>query len=84
VSVTIYEDSFSGGSGVTPYDGEPNLAAALRVAVDDLTEIRTQFIALLTKMDVDFTAQNLAVASSQLDENYVSTLTPAALTLIKG
>lgn len=84
MSVTIYEDSFSGGAGVTPYDGTPNLAASLRAAVDDLTELRTQFIALVTKMDTDFTAQNIAVGSSQLDEDYASTLTPAALTLIKG
>lgn len=39
--------------------------------VDDITELRTQLIALLVKLDAD---------AGVTDVNYASTLTPAALT----
>ena len=48
----------------------------------DNTAMRVAFAALTAKLDTDFTAQNIAVTSSQLDENYASTVDPAALTLI--
>lgn len=48
----------------------------------DNTATRAAFVALTAKMDTDFTAQNAAVTSSQLDVDYASTLDPAALTLI--
>ena len=74
-----------GGANVAPAaSGEPTLAAALRDCADDLAELRAQLVALLAKLDTDFTAQNLAVAGSQLDENYASTLAPASLKLTKG
>jgi hypothetical protein len=73
-NVTIYEDSFSGGSGITPFDGTPNLAAALRNAVDDLMELRTQMVALMVQLDTE----------GNLGGGYVTGFTPAALTLIKG
>ena len=36
----------------------------------DLTALRAEQAALLAKMDTDFTAQNAAVTSSQLDVDY--------------
>lgn len=81
---TIKTDFNAGGKNAEPGHGEPSIATAVRDVADDLAELRTQFIALLAKLDTDFTAQNLAVAASQLDENYESTLTPAALATIKG
>lgn len=69
----------TGGSGLTPNDsaGATDLAEALRSAVDDMTELRTQFIALLAKIDADST-------DTGGDDDYESTLTPAALTLTKA
>lgn len=46
--------------------------------VAELDELKTQFTALATKLDTDFTAQNLAVASSQLDEDYADTVALSA------
>jgi hypothetical protein len=67
----------TGGSGLTPggSSGDPTLANALRDGVDDNTELRTQLIALLAKLDAD---------AGVTDTDYESTLTPAALTLTKG
>lgn len=83
---TVVKREFGeGGANITDsHGGEAHLADALRDAVDDVAELRTKMIALLTKMDVDFTAQNIAVGSSQLDEDYATALTPAAQTLTKG
>lgn len=72
------------GRGLSKESGVATVRELFEAAVDDMTELRTQFVALLAKLDVDFTAQNLAVGSSQLDEDYASTLTPSALTLLKG
>jgi hypothetical protein len=67
----------SGGAGLTPGDsaGSPDLATALRDIADDMTELRTQFVALLAKLDAD---------TGTTDSDYESTLTPAALTHTKG
>lgn len=83
---TITTNFGFGGANLTPggASGTPTLAEALRDVADDLTELRTQFIALLAKMDTDFTGQNGAVINSGLDVNYESTLTPSALLTIKG
>lgn len=61
-----------GGAQLSPGGGAgaPSLATILRDGVDDATELRTQFIALLVKLDAD-TALD--------DDDYESTLTPAAL-----
>lgn len=72
----IKTNSFAGGAGLHPSgNGEPHLAGSLRDAVDDVTELRTQFIALLAKLDGDV---------GITDVDYESTLTPAAQTLTKG
>lgn len=75
----IKESFGSGGANLTPAgaSAEPNLAEALRAVVDDLTELRTQFIALLQKIDADS-------GDTGGDSDYESTLTPDALTLTKG
>ena len=67
----------SGHANLAPASnqGVPTLAGALRDVADDFTEYRTQFIALLVKLDGD---------AGVTDVNYESTLTPAALLTIKG
>jgi len=76
---TISESFGSGGANIQPGGsaGEPTLAEALRDKIDDLTELRTQFIALLQKIDADS-------GDTGGDSDYESTLTPAALKSIKG
>ncbi len=61
----------SGGANLTPKNsaGTPTLAGALRDVADDLTELRTQFVALLAKLDAD---------AGVTDVDYASLLTPAA------
>ena len=49
-------------------------AAALKSLLDDVAEVRTQLIALLTKLDAD---------AGVTDIDYVSTTSPAALTTTK-
>lgn len=66
---------FGGANLETTATGTPTLASALRDGIDDITELRTQFIALLAKLDAD---------GGVTDEDYASTLTPAAQTLTKG
>lgn len=61
------------------FKDDSTLAEVLRDMADDLTELRSAIVALTAKLDVDFTAQNLAVVSSQLDEDYASSVDPAAL-----
>jgi len=72
---TIKTDSFSGGVGQQPGYGTPELADSFRDVADDLTELRSKLISLLAKLDAD---------AGVMDTNYASTLTPAALTTIKG
>ena len=50
------------------------LYGVLADEVDDFTELRSKFIALLTKLDAD---------AGVTDTNYASTLTPAALKTTK-
>lgn len=68
----VSADFGSGGSGLNPNDstGTPGLATVLRDGIDDATELRTQFIALLAKLDAD---------AGVTDTDYESSLTPAAL-----
>lgn len=74
---TITTEFGRGGANLTPDDsaGVPDLATTLRDIADDLTNLRTQFVALLTKLDGD---------TGVADTNYAATLTPAALVTIKG
>ncbi len=67
----------SGGAHLT-LDQDPNLKTILFEVVDDLTELRTQFIALLAKLDADI------AAGGATETNYEATLTPAVLKSIKG
>lgn len=74
---TITERFGSAGANTVPNgaQGKPTLAQALRDVADDLTELRTEFVALLAKLDSD---------GGITDTDYESTLTPAALLTIKG
>ena len=73
---TIKENFGSGGSGLDVKDRDGGSTAIhLRDVADDFAELRTQFIALLVKLDADVGIN---------DVNYESTLTPAALLTIKG
>lgn len=75
---TIKATFGSGGSNLTNGGaGQPTLAGALRDAADDLEELRTQFIALLVKLDADS-------GDTGGDADFEATLTPAALLTIKG
>lgn len=67
----------SGHANMAPggNQGQPTLADVLRDGVDDATELRTQFIALLAKLDAD---------AGVTDTDYESGLTPAALLNTKG
>lgn len=76
MATAITENFGTGGSGITPSgSGEPTLAGALRDGIDDMTELRAQFAALLAKLDADV---------GVTDENYALILTPAAQALTKG
>lgn len=73
----IKEDFGEAGANIAPNNqaGEPSLANVLRDGVDDDSELRTQFNALLAKLDAD---------AGVTDSDYVSTLTPAAQKNTKG
>ena len=62
------------GRGVSKESGVDNLVELFNAAADDLTELRTQFVALLTQLDTE----------GGLGGGYVAGFTPAALTLVKG
>lgn len=72
------------GRGESKESGVSTELELWNAAYADITDLRAKFAALLAKLDTDFTAQNLAVASSQLDENYGSTLALATASLAKG
>jgi len=74
---TIKTSFGSGGRNLSPGGGvgAPSLALALRDVADDLTALRTKFVATLTKLDAD---------GGVTDTNYVATQSPAALKTIKG
>lgn len=63
------------GRGLSKESGVSTVRELFEATVDDLTEFRTQFIAALTKLDND---------AGVTDTDYASTLSPAALTLVKG
>lgn len=67
----------SGHANMAPNgaQGNPSLADALRDIADDLAELRTEFVALLAKLDAD---------GGITDTDYASTLTPDALLTVKG
>lgn len=66
----------AGGVGLQPNGhGTPSLATAFRDVADDLTELRTQFVALLAKLDLDATVT---------DTDYAATLTPDPLLTTKA
>lgn len=82
MAANIKPKAFSGGAALsTPDSDGEDLEGMLRAAVDDLAALRAAFVALTAKMDTDFTGQNGAVTSSELDVNYASTLDPVANTL---
>jgi hypothetical protein len=70
----IKKDQYRGQRKIAEVGG---LAKDQRDIADDLAELRTQFIALLTKIDADS-------GDTGGDSDYASTLTPAALTHTKG
>jgi hypothetical protein len=63
-----------GGRGLSRESGVDPVKDLFDAAADDLTEIRTQFVALLTQLDTE----------GGLGGGYVAGFTPAALTLVKG
>lgn len=72
----IATNTFQGGSAVNvPTSDGTSLAGALRDASDDITELRTQFAALLTKLDAD---------GGVTDADYAATLALSAQLLTKG
>ena len=58
------------------------LLALFEAVLADEDAHRAALVALTAKLDTDFTAQNAAVASSQLDVDYASTVDPAANVLV--
>jgi len=76
---TIYADSYSGASRVhvTADQGEESLSNDIRGVAADLAELRSKFIDVLQKLDVD-------AAATGGSNNYESLLTPAALETIAG
>lgn len=73
----ISENFGFGGANLTPGGaGVPTLSGALRDVADDLAELRTQFVALLTKIDADS-------GDTYGDTNYTATLTPGVLLTTK-
>lgn len=78
MTVSVGTDFGEGGANFTDEHGEQaQTGDALRASVDDVTELRTQFIALLAKLDADS-------GDTGGDSDYASTLTPAEQTLVKG
>jgi hypothetical protein len=77
MTITINTDFADGGSNLgKSHGGEPTVADALRAAADDLAELRAQFVLLLAKLDAEDVVD--------MDVDYASTLTPDAMTLVKG
>lgn len=76
MATEIKTDTFEGGSAVNvPTSSGTSLASALRDAADDITEIRTQYTALLAKLDAD---------GGVTDADYAATLALSAQLLTKG
>lgn len=72
---TIKTKFGEGGANMAPAGtGEPTLAGALRDVADDLANLRSHFVELLQKLDANHAAAT----------DHEATLTPAALTTIKG
>lgn len=73
----IKQDFGDGGANLIPNDqsGSPSLADVLRGGVTDHESLRTAFIALLKKLDLD---------AGVTDTDYESSLTPAAQVNTKG
>lgn len=73
--LTITPTFGHGASNMGDFAGEPPIAEVFRNLADDNVEMRAQFAALLAKLDSD---------AGVTDADYASTLTPAALTVVKG
>lgn len=63
------------GRGQSKESGVATYKELYEAVVDDMTELRAQFVALCAKLDAD---------AGVTDVDYESTLTPAALTLQKS
>ena len=72
------------GRGESKESGVSTDRELWNAAQEDIADLRTKFAALLAKLDADFTAQNAAVAGSQLDVDYAATQALAAQQLLKG
>lgn len=83
---TIDKGDFDGLRNITSASGPKNLTTTLQDVADDVELLRSTWVAFLTKLDVDFVAQNAAVTSSQLDVDYQSTqeILAAAIKTVKG
>jgi len=76
MTVKVNTDFGEGAANITKeHGGQATVGDALHASVDDVAELRTQFVALLAKLDAD---------AGVSDVDYASTLTPAAQTLVKG
>jgi len=64
-----------------PAQEQIEMKRVMDAVLADMTVLRTAFTTLTAKMDTDFTAQNAAVTSSQLDVDYADG-DPAALSLV--
>lgn len=77
-------DDFDGLRNITSASGQKErLGVVLQGFVDDIELLRASQATIITKLNTDFVAQNIAVTSSQLDEDYVSPAA-AAITNTKG
>lgn len=74
MSKTIDQLLGDGGRGISRESGVDPMKDLFDAAADDLTEIRTKFVALLTQLDTE----------GGLGGGYVAGFTPAALNLVKG
>jgi len=76
VATVVKKEFAEGGANITDsHGGEARLAEALRDGIDDTTDLRTQFAALLAKLDAD-TGVN--------DTDYASGLALSTQKLTKG
>jgi hypothetical protein len=74
MSKTIDELLGDGGRGLSRESGVDPVKELFDAAADDLTELNTQFVALLTQLDTE----------GGLGGGYVAGFTPAAQTLVKS
>lgn len=69
MATQIRTDYGDGHGGISQeHGGTARLADALRDAIDDITELRTQYLALLTKIDLEGTLAQDYVTSLPLED----------------